>query len=80
MDISTLRWFFFWCSLLNYLLLGVMFAVYIFAGDRIYSLHNRWFTLDREIFSVAMYFFLGFYKLFILIFCLVPWLALFFAG
>jgi hypothetical protein len=80
MDVSTLRLFFFWCALLNYLALGAMAAVFVFAGDRIFALHRRWFALDRDVFDVAMYFFLGFYKLFVFVFCLVPWIALLIAG
>ena len=80
MDVSTLRLFFFWCALLNYLALGAMAAVFVFAGDRIFALHRRWFALERESFEAAFYFFLGFYKICILVFCLVPWLALLIAG
>lgn len=76
MDISALRSFFLWGALLNYLIITVMFMAFLFVGDRIYSLHQRWFNLDRRTFDGALYLFLGFYKIGTHAFFLVPWLAL----
>ena len=45
MDVGTLRWFFFWCAIFNFFILGGFFLGFIFAGDMIYSFHrngSRW--------------------------------------
>jgi len=70
MDSSTLCWFFFWCTVINYLILGGMTAAFVLLGDKIFALHLE----------VAMYFFLGIYKILVLVFCFVPWIALLIAG
>jgi len=80
MDVSTLRWFFFWCTLINCLVLGGMTLGVILFGDKIYALHRRWFDFDRGTFEAAMYFFLGIYKILVLVFFFVPWIALLIAG
>ena len=80
MDISTLRWFFFWCAILNALILGGCTLGIALAGDRIYHFHRKWFALDREAFYTVVYFFLGLYKILILVFGFVPGLALLIAG
>ncbi|MDD2453153.1 MAG: hypothetical protein PHI81_01895 [Synergistaceae bacterium] len=80
MDSSTLCWFFFWCTVINYLILGGMTAAFVLLGDKIFALHRRWFDLDKGTFEVAMYFFLGIYKILVLVFCFVPWIALLIAG
>lgn len=80
MDISTLRWFFFWCVILNALILGGSALAIVFAGDRIYHVLRKWFALDREIFYAVVYFFFGLYKILLLVFGFVPWLALLIAG
>ncbi len=80
MDVGTLRWFFFWCAIFNFFILGGFFLGFIFSGDMIYSFHRKWFTLDRDAFNTVMYFFLGIYKILILVFNFVPWLALLIAG
>ncbi len=80
MDLSTLRWFFFWCTFLNYLFLGGFFLGFALAGDKIYQLHRKWFALDRDSFDTIMYVLMGVYKVLIAVFCLVPWIALLITG
>jgi hypothetical protein len=80
MNTGTLCWVFFWCTLINYLILGGMTLGVIIFGDKIFALHRRWFDFDRGTFEVALYFFLGIYKILIIVFFFVPWLALLIAG
>ena len=80
MGLVVMRSFFLWCTILNYGILLAASLAFLLAGDFIYRLHRRWFALERESFEAAFYFFLGFYKICILVFCLVPWLALLIAG
>ena len=46
------------------------------APDFIYNAHGQLFHLPREAFDVVLYAFLGLYKIFILVFNLVPYVAL----
>lgn len=80
MDIQTLRAFFLWCTILNGSLLLLSFAVCASAGDWIHRMHGKWFPVSREAFYVAIYSFLGLYKILVLTFNLVPYLALLIAG
>lgn len=77
MDIELLSRFFMWCTLLNFGLLIVSFLFLAFANDFVYSLHGKCFAISRETFNVVVYAFLGLYKIAWLVFCVVPWLALF---
>ncbi|MHC4323795.1 MAG: DUF6868 family protein [Planctomycetota bacterium] len=72
--------FFMWCTIINALLLAIMFLVCVYAGDRVYKIHSIWFPISREAFNVAIYCFLGLFKIFILVFNLVPWIACVIAG
>lgn len=80
MDISTLRSFFMWCTILNAALLIVPSCICVFATDWIHRFHGRWFPMPKETFIVVFYGFLGFYKILILVFNLVPYLALLIIG
>jgi hypothetical protein len=76
MDITTIRDFFMWCTIMNGALLFLTFIICVFARDFAYRMHSRWFTLSKETFDVVFYSFLGFFKIIVLAFNLVPYLAL----
>ena len=80
MDIDTLRAFFMWCTIINGALLMLSFLICACAGDWVHRMHSRWFSISREAFNVAIYSFLGLYKMFILVFNLVPFVALAIVG
>jgi len=80
MDIETVRAFFMWCTLINGALLVCSFVFCSIAGDWIYRQHGRWFPIGREAFNVAIYSFIGLYKIFFLVFNLIPYLALLIIG
>jgi len=64
------------CAGLNYAVLGIWFGVFLFAHDGLYGLHRRWFKLSVETFDAVHYGGLAVYKIGILLFNLVPWIAL----
>lgn len=69
-----------WCLIIN---MGVMlywFFVYLFARRLIYRMHTRWFKLSPESFDAIQYGGMGIYKLFIIVFNLVPYIALHIIG
>lgn len=49
-------------------------------GDGIYRIQSRWFPLSREAFKATLYGFLGLYKALVLVFNLVPFVALLIVG
>ncbi len=76
MDIRTLTAFFKWCTIIN---IGVFFVsalMIMAASDFIYNMHGQIYHMPREAMDVALYAFLGLYKIVILVFNLVPYVAL----
>ena len=80
MDIQTLTHFFMWCSIINGGFLLIWFAFCVLAPNLVYRIQNWWFPMPRETFNVVIYSFMGLFKLFVLIFNLVPYLALLIVG
>jgi len=80
MDIATFRTFFMWCTITNAGLLVISFLMLAFAGDWAYRMQSRWFPVSRETFNVVIYGWLGFFKMVVILFNLVPYLALVIIG
>jgi len=80
MDIVAVKAFFMWCTIINVLLLTLSLLVCAYAGDWIYGIHSKWFPISREAFNVALYCFLALYKIFVMVFNFVPWIACVIAG
>lgn len=76
MDIETVRAFLGWCAVVNGGLLIVSFLVCALAGDWVYRMHGKWFPMPRETFNTAIYCFIGGMKILVLMFNIVPYLAL----
>jgi hypothetical protein len=76
MNIITVRAFFMWCTIINGVLMILSFLICAFAGDWAYQMHSKWFPISRETFNVAIYCFLGLYKMFFWFFNLIPLIAL----
>jgi hypothetical protein len=75
-ETQTVRRFLAWCLILNYGVLIIWFVVFIAAHDQIYDLHSRWFAITRSEFDVAMYYSMAIYKIGVMLFNLMPYLAL----
>ena len=67
--------FFMWCSIINGSLLILFFLISTFAGDWIYRMHSKLFPMPRQTFNVVIYSAIGIYKLFFIMFNLVPYIA-----
>ena len=65
-----------WCSLINLGLLLWWFLFLAFAHDWTYRIHSKWFRLSMERFDAIHYAGMAFFKIGIIIFNLVPYLAL----
>lgn len=80
MDIITVRAFFMWCTIINAVLMILSFLICTFAGDWVYRMHSKWFPIPREAFNVAIYCFIGSYKMLFWFFNLIPFIALVIIG
>ncbi len=76
MDVETVQQFFMWCTIINVGLLIVSFVLCACAGDWIYQKHSRWFPISRDSFNVVIYSILAAFKTLVIMFNLVPYLAL----
>ena len=65
-----------WCSLINVALLLIWFLFIVFAHDWMFRIHTRWFKLSSEKFDAIHYASIGLFKMTIVIFNVVPYLAL----
>jgi len=76
MDIQTLESFFMWCTIVNgsIYLLWVLF--FLFAPNFVYRVQSRWFPIPRETYNVIIYSFLGLFKVILIVFNIVPYVAL----
>ena len=50
------------------------------ASDWMYGIHSRLFSVSRETFNTAVYGFLGFYKVHIMVFNVTPYIVLLIVG
>ncbi len=80
MDIQTLTTFFMWCTILNVALLSLSSLMCICAGDWAYRIQSKLFSISREAFNVVIYSFLALYKLLVIVFILIPYIALLIVG
>jgi hypothetical protein len=76
MDIKALTVFFKWSTIINVGLFFLSAIMILTAADFIYGVHGELFNIPREAFDIILYGFLGLYKIFILVFSLVPFIAL----
>lgn len=76
MTLDILRDFFGWSAALNYIVLLVWYGTYTIGHHWLYTLHSRWFSLTETQFDAIQYGGMGLYKVFWLVFNLVPFLVL----
>lgn len=77
MDIDTLRKFLGWCTIIDIGILILTILIAAVFGDAIYrTIHGSSSSISREAFSVAIYGWIGIHRAFIIVFNLVPWIAL----
>ena len=79
MTVEFLQGFLGWCAVINYAALMLWFFMFAVARDWMYKVHGKWFTISNERFDEIHYSLMGWFKLLILVFNLVPYLVLRFA-
>ncbi|TVR73633.1 MAG: hypothetical protein EA427_02100 [Spirochaetaceae bacterium] len=75
-DLVLLREFLFWCTVINMGVLLFASLVVRTAGGWLYETQGKWFSIPEEKFNVVVYAVLGVYKFMVLLFCVIPWIAL----
>ena len=76
MNLHFLCVFLLWCTILNYLVLLLWFAVFSLAHEWMSKLHGRWFRLTMAQFDALHYGAMAAYKVGVLLLNLVPLVAL----
>ena len=80
MDIQTLTSFFMWCTIINIGFLIFLALVYLLVPNVTYRLQSRFIPISRETFDIVFYSFIGIFKALVLVFFVVPWIALLIIG
>jgi len=76
MDVYAVRACVMWWTIIDAALLTLSFLICACAGDWVYRMHSRWFPISRQAFDVAIYSFLGLFKILFIVFNVVPYVAL----
>jgi hypothetical protein len=80
MSIETARVFLLWCSVINYGILLLWALPVMFWRDGLYHLWGRWFRLSMEQFDMINICGISVYKILIILFNIVPCIALYLVG
>ncbi len=80
MDIHTLTMFFLWCTIIDGAMFILAVIMCVIAPDFVYRVQSRFILIPRETFNVVIYSFLGLFKVFFLMFNVVPLVALLIVG
>ena len=76
MDLETLTAFFQWMTILNVGLLALWAVFFLFLPDLTYRTQSLFVTIPRETWNVVMYSFLGLHKVLVIVFVIIPYVAL----
>ena len=68
--------FFMWCTIINVGLLLFSFVMFWAGRGWIYKMHSKFFNISEEHFNAMWYLILGLYKIGIILFNFVPYIAL----
>ena len=76
MDITAVKMFFMWCTIISMGLLILTSIACIFLSDFSYRMNNIAFSISREAFNVVLFSFVALFKIVVIVFNLVPYIAL----
>ena len=76
MDTGALTSFLGWCFIINMCVMLYWLGFILFARNWVYAKTRHWFLISEEHFDLAQYALLGGYKLAIVFFIAVPYIAL----
>ena len=64
------------CFVLSICLLLLWFVFYLVAGNWVYTIHSRWFEIDRYSFDMMNYHWMGTVKIVSFLFFLLPFVSI----
>ena len=76
MTIEVIRDAFAWCTVISWGFLLIWFLFFTMAHDWTYRVHSKWFNLSVDKFDAIHYAGIALFKIGIILFNLVPYLAL----
>jgi hypothetical protein len=76
MSIEVVRGVLLWCAIMNFALLAVWSLLFVMPHEWVYRLWSRWFHLSIEQFDAVNFAGIVLYKVGILLFNLIPYIAL----
>lgn len=76
MDIELIREFLGWCTVLNCGIFALSLMAFVLLKDRGIAIHSAMFNLEEASVRNAWYLYLGYYKLALIVFNIVPYFAL----
>ena len=76
MNTQTTRKFLGWCSVINFLILIFSWLIFLFAHDFVYQFWENHHNLTVEAYDTIYISIIGFYKILIIAFMLVPYFVL----
>jgi hypothetical protein len=76
MSVAMVRNALLWCSVINYSLLVLWVLLYLLSRDCFYRVSGKWFRISREQYDTMQYGGIIIYKLGIVLFNIVPYIAL----
>lgn len=76
MNIESIHDFLGWCTLINFGMLLLMTVSFVLLRSKISRLHARMFGFNESLLPLEFYRFIAYYKMAVLLFNLVPYLAL----
>jgi hypothetical protein len=80
MTVEIIRNFLAWCSVINVGVLIYWWLFFTLAHDFVYRIHGKWFKLSVEKFDAIHYAGMAFFKMSIILFNIVPYIALCIVG
>jgi hypothetical protein len=80
MSTEVARNFLLWATVIDYGTMMIWLLCFVFAHDWMYDIHGRWFRLSRDQFDALHYGGMSVFKIGIILFNLVPLLALSIVG
>ena len=75
-NLELIRNAFGWCGIMNLIILVIWFLMILMADEFIYRIHSRFFKVTRKRFDAIHYQGMMFFKVFVLMFNIVPYMAL----
>lgn len=76
MTIKNLQTTLGWCSIINFVLLFISVAFFMFAHDWVYNIHSKFFNISVETYDALWFLTVAFWKIVVIIFNVVPYFVL----